>query len=68
MRCSYSVRSVTSIVLCWLLLQQFFCETTLAERDTLSANILAQYWIDARDVLEQLDNYQALWVTVHGCV
>ena len=37
-------------------------------RDTLSANVLAKYWIDARDVLEDLDNYQALWIKVHGCV
>jgi hypothetical protein len=39
-----------------------------SERDTLSANVLAKYWIDARDVLEELDNYQALWIKVHGCV
>ncbi|KAG7347486.1 hypothetical protein IV203_016191 [Nitzschia inconspicua] len=39
-----------------------------AERDTLSANILSKYWIDARDVLEELDDYQALWIKVHGCV
>ncbi|KAG7368127.1 hypothetical protein IV203_030870 [Nitzschia inconspicua] len=39
-----------------------------AERDTLSANVLSQYWIDARDVLEELDDYQALWIKVHGCV
>ena len=40
-----------------------------ATRDkTLSANEMAKYWIDAGDVLEQLDNYQALWIKVHGCV
>lgn len=39
-----------------------------AERGTLSANVLSKYWIDARDVLEELDNYQALWIKVHGCV
>jgi hypothetical protein len=35
---------------------------------TVSANALSKYWIDARDVLEDLDQYQALWVKVHGCV
>ena len=40
-----------------------------AARDkTLSANEMAKYWIDAGDVLEQLDDYQALWIKVHGCV
>ena len=40
-----------------------------AARDkTLSANEMAKYWIDAGDVLDQLDNYQALWIKVHGCV
>ena len=39
-----------------------------ADRDTLSANVLSKYWIDARDVLEELDNYQALWIKIHGCV
>lgn len=40
----------------------------MADRDTLSANELSKYWIDARDVLENLDDYQALWIKVHGCV
>lgn len=39
-----------------------------ADRDTLSANTLSKYWIDARDVLENLDDYQALWIKIHGCV
>jgi len=39
-----------------------------ADRDTLSANVLSKYWIDARDILEELDNYQALWIKIHGCV
>ena len=39
-----------------------------ADRDTLSANTLSKYWIDARDVMENLDDYQALWIKVHGCV
>lgn len=34
----------------------------------VSANDLSKYWIDARDVLEDLDNYQALWIKIHGCV
>jgi hypothetical protein len=60
--------SVSAIVfIIWQSLQ-LFCEPVQAERDSLSANILAKYWIDARDVLEQLDTYQALWVKVHGCV
>jgi hypothetical protein len=59
---------VVALVLLFLSLQQLLCETAQSERDSLSANILSQYWIDARDVLEQLDSYQALWVRVHGCV
>lgn len=39
-----------------------------ADRNTLSANELSKYWIDARDVLENLDDYQALWIKIHGCV
>jgi hypothetical protein len=50
------------------LLQLLLFVAVSAERDTLSANVLAKYWIDARDVLEELDNYQALWIKVHGCV
>ena len=38
------------------------------ERDTLSQNELSEYWFDARDVLEDLDQYQALWIKIHGCV
>jgi hypothetical protein len=34
----------------------------------LSANVLAQYWIDAGDVLDHLDEYRTLWIKVHGCV
>jgi len=40
----------------------------LGERDTLSQNELSEYWFDARDVLEDLDQYQALWIKIHGCV
>jgi hypothetical protein len=50
------------------LLQLLLFVAVSAERDTLSANVLAKYWIDARDVLEEVDNYQALWIKVHGCV
>ena len=40
-----------------------------ASRDnTLSAQTLTKYWTDARDVLENLNDYQALWIKVHGCV
>ena len=39
-----------------------------ADRDTVSANDLSKYWIDARDVMENLDDYQALWIKIHGCV
>ena len=39
-----------------------------ADQNTLSANDLSKYWIDARDVLENLDDYQALWIKIHGCV
>eukprot|EP00957_Ditylum_brightwellii_P169558 12905721-Ditylum_brightwellii.AAC.1 len=40
----------------------------MVARSALSANQLSKYWTDARDVLENLDQYQALWVKVHGCV
>jgi hypothetical protein len=53
------------IFLILLVIQQ---ENVQADRNTLSANVLSKYWIDARDVLEELDNYQALWIKVHGCV
>ena len=36
--------------------------------NTLSAQTLTKYWTDARDVLENLNDYQALWIKVHGCV
>jgi len=39
-----------------------------ADRDSVSANVLSKYWNDARDVLEDLDSYQALWIKIHGCV
>lgn len=69
MRCGYSIPCSSAIVLLWLSLQLLVVyETVKAESDSLSANVLAEYWIDARDVLEQLDQYQALWVKVHGCV
>jgi hypothetical protein len=70
MKCSCSIPCSSAIVLWWLLSFQLLVvwPTAKAESDSLSANILAEYWIDARDVLEQLDNYQALWVKVHGCV
>ena len=61
----------SSVVTSFLLLLLLLAATTpiaWGERDTLSANVLAKYWIDARDVLEDLDNYQALWIKVHGCV
>jgi hypothetical protein len=35
---------------------------------TLSANQLSKYYTDAQDVVENLDNYQALWIKIHGCV
>lgn len=38
------------------------------ESDTLSANVLSRFWIDAGDVLDHLDDYRALWIKVHGCV
>lgn len=39
-----------------------------AERDTLSANVLSKYWVDAGDVIEDLDQYKVLWIKFHGCV
>jgi hypothetical protein len=39
-----------------------------ANRYTVSANDLSKYLIDARDVSENLDDYQALWIKIHGCV
>jgi len=35
---------------------------------TLSANQLSKYYTDAQDVVENLDDYQALWIKIHGCV
>jgi hypothetical protein len=45
-----------------------FVGSVHGERSTVSANQLSKYWIDARDVLEDLDQYQALWIKIHGCV
>lgn len=39
-----------------------------ADRDTISSTTLSKYYTDARDVVENLDDYQALWIKVHGCV
>eukprot|EP00536_Pseudo-nitzschia_multiseries_P003934 jgi/Psemu1/186924/e_gw1.63.57.1 len=61
--------TATATALLWLL---FAAPLLVAaendDRHTLSANVLSKYWIDARDVLEELDNYQALWIKIHGCV
>lgn len=38
------------------------------QKKTLSANTLSKYYTDARDVLDNLNDYQALWIKVHGCV
>jgi hypothetical protein len=54
--------------LIYLILLLIHQKSVQADRNTLSANVLSKYWIDARDVLEELDNYQALWIKVHGCV
>mmetsp|Transcript_32286 Transcript_32286/g.78771 ORF Transcript_32286/g.78771 Transcript_32286/m.78771 type:complete len:486 (-) Transcript_32286:3450-4907(-) len=59
------------VVLMQMMLLSSFSKQSVvdASRDkTLSANEMAKYWIDAGDVLEQLDDYQALWIKVHGCV
>ena len=45
-----------------------FVGSVHGERSTVSANQLSKYWIDARDVVEDLDQYQALWIKIHGCV
>lgn len=33
-----------------------------------SVNQINRYWTDANEIVENLDNYQALWVKYHGCV
>jgi hypothetical protein len=33
-----------------------------------SAKDMASFWIDPAAVLDQLDEYQALWIKPHGCV
>ena len=50
------------------LLLSFGPVTVSANQKLLSANTLAKYYTDARDVLENLNDYQALWIKVHGCV
>jgi len=45
--------------------------TTLvqAERKALSPDFVRKYWLkDSSQIIEELDNYQALWIKVHGCV
>jgi len=33
-----------------------------------SVNQINRYWTDANEIVENLDDYQALWVKHHGCV
>lgn len=61
----YRIKSVTATALLLLLAPLL---VAASDRSTLSANTLSQYWTDARDVLDDLDNYQALWIKIHGCV
>jgi len=35
---------------------------------TVSANKVDRYWTDAQDILENVGQYQALWVKFHNCV
>jgi len=35
---------------------------------TVSANKIDRYWTDAQDILDNVDQYQALWVKFHNCV
>jgi len=65
--CFTKMASIKSIVVC-LVLSQLSLFLTVVEAERVSANVLSKYWIDARDVLEELENYQALWIKVHGCV
>lgn len=39
-----------------------------AAEATVSANKVDRYWTDAQDILENVDQYQALWVKFHNCV
>lgn len=64
----HSISRIRSVVATALLLLVVPSVLVAADRDTLSANVLSKYWIDARDVLEELDDYQALWIKIHGCV
>lgn len=64
----HSLSRIKSVVATALLLLVVPTVLVAADRDTLSANVLSKYWIDARDVLEELDDYQALWIKIHGCV
>ena len=34
----------------------------------VSANKVNRYWTDAQDILNNVDQYQALWVKFHNCV
>lgn len=35
---------------------------------TVSASKIDRYWTDAQDILDNVDDYQALWVRFHNCV
>lgn len=60
--------ATSSILVLAILFLVTFVGSVHGERSTVSANQLSKYWIDARDVLEDLDQYQALWIKIHGCV
>jgi hypothetical protein len=42
----------------------------MADVATASSSVeqIESFWIDASDVLDNLDDYQALWIKPHGCV
>lgn len=67
-KAGFALSTVVSTVLLLLLFVATAPLLLVSAKNTLSANDLSKYWIDARDVLEDLDQYQALWIKIHGCV
>jgi outer membrane biogenesis lipoprotein LolB len=55
------LQTVLSAVV-WLLYSASTAEATV------SASQINRYWTDANEILDDLDNYQALWVKFHNCV
>ena len=58
-----TMRSTLALLLVLLLLSEGECT-----RDAISPAEFRKYWSDPAQIVQNLDDYQALWIKVHNCV